>query len=199
MKTRLLLLISAVLALSAVSRAQDTNNASTVFSKLGQGIAALGSSTNWGWVGYGTLGDKTDKSGHRAWGGGVLGLYSLNDFIALGGGVDGLTGLDRRGQATIISADIQARLPFHPLSGFSTNSFAQKFTMTPYLYTGTGTSFGSTINSTVIVHEGEGINFDVYSFGTWQIGAGFALIQRQNAGAYSGGYKDIVLSIHHPF
>lgn len=190
-------IIVAALALAAVSRAQDTNI--NVFGKLGQGIAALGGSTNWGWVAYGTLGNKTDKAGHRAWGGGALGLYSLSDFIALGGGIDGLTGLDKKGQATIISADIQARLPFHPLSQFSTNAFAQKFTMTPYLYTGTGTSFGATINSTVIVHEGEGVNLDLYSFGTWDVGVGFALIQRQNAGAYSGGYKDIVLSIHHPF
>ena len=195
---KLLAVIGIACSLAMVSHAQDTNN--NVFTELGKSLESLGSSTNWGWVAYMTKGNHKDAAGHTAYGGGILGLYSINNFIALGGGVDDLTGLDNKGQATIISADVQARLPIHPLASFSTNSFAQNFTTTFYLYTGTGTPFGATINSSFIVHEGEGVNLDLVSFGNdWNFGIGYAMIQRQNAGVYSGGYQDITLSLHHSF
>jgi hypothetical protein len=191
MKTLLALTLGLFIALPAV--AQTTNT----LTKIGAGIAALGSSTNWGFVGYGTLGHKT-KLG-TAYGGGILGIYSINDFMGLGGGIDELSGLDRKGQTTIISANLQAQLPTHPLSMFWTNSFAENFTFTPFLYSGVGTPFGASINQSAVVHEGEGVNLDLFKTGTWEIGLGFALIQRQNAGIYSGGYKNILVAIHHPF
>lgn len=188
------LLIGAVLALTAATQAQTNDN---VLTKLGQGLAALGTSTNWGFVGYGTLGHKT-KVG-TAYGGGLLGIYNLNSFIGLGGGVDELTGLDRKGQATIISANVQLQAPLHPLSLFSTNSFSENFAVTPFLYSGLGTPLGSTINQSAVAHEGEGVAVDLFKAGTWDFCVGFAYIERQNAGIYSGNYKNILLAVHHPF
>lgn len=200
LKKLLAAIVVAVLATASSQAQTQTNNDSNTLTKLGQGIAALGTSTNWGWVAYGTLGRNKDKQGHQAYGGGVLGLYSLNNFISLGGGIDDITGLSGKGQVTIVSADIQAQLPMHPFTIFSTNGFAQNFTLTPYLYTGTGTPFGATINQSVVVHEGEGVNLDLVSFGNdWTVGLGYALIQRQNAGSYSGGYQDITIALHHSF
>lgn len=200
---KLLVLVGAVLV-AAVTNAQTTNSHNP-FIELGQGLAALGTSTNWGFVGYGTQGSSKTvitngkKTTSRAYGGGLLGIYSLSDFIGVGGGVDELTGLKTKGQATIINATIQAQLPLKPLSLFWTNGFAENFTLTPGLYSSLGTPIGSTISQSAVAHEGEFVNVDIYNFGTWTIGAGYALIQRQNAEEYSGNYKNYFITLHHPF
>lgn len=198
MKYLKLLLVTITACLSLEATAQTSTNSNNPFVELGQGISALGSSTNWGFVGYGTLGDKK-VNGQQAYGGGLLGIYSLNNFIGLGGGVDELTGLSGASQTTIISANVQLQMPLRPLTLFSTNSFAQSFAITPFLYSGLGTPIGGALNQSAISHEGEGINVDLFKFSNWQFGVGFAYIERQNAGAYSGNYKNIFLSLHHPF
>lgn len=192
-----LITIIGVVLLATVSQAQDTNG--NVITDLGKGLSALGGSTNWGFASYVTLKNGKDKRGKSAYGGGFLGIYSLNKFMGLGGGVDTITGLGGHAQTTILSFSVQGQLPMHPLSLFWTNSFAENFATTPYLYSGLGTPLGSGISQSAVIHEAEGINLDIVKFGNWELGAGFALVQRQNAGAYNGGYKDFVLTIHHPF
>lgn len=195
---KLISTIIGITSLVMVTNAQNTND--NVFQKFGQAIGAIGSSTNWGWAGYITRSSFTDKKGSHAIGGGILGIYELNDFMGLGGGIDDIGGLSTKGQVTIMSFNVQAQFPMHPLSSFWTNSFAQKFTLTPYIYSGLGTPFGSSINQSAVIHEAEGVNLDLYSFGNdWEIGIGYAMAQRQNAGDYSGNYKDITISLHHSF
>ena len=173
--------------------------ASAASSKLGGIINAteiifrnLASATNWGVVPYASIG--ADKSNKGKVGGGILTLYNFNQFVGAG------VGLDYLGQLTLVSGNVELQLPLQPFLFISTNGFFANFTMTPFVYSGIGTSISGTSGSAVSTHEGEGVNFDVLNLGSgWKIGGGVAFIERQNAGKYSGNYVNPFLAFRKGF
>lgn len=198
-----LIAIGVALAVT-VSNAQTTTitvrpNSGTI-GKVQLALNALGSATNWAFVPYATYGARAVqvlKQKERAKGGGIIGIYNFNSFIGVGGGVDYITGIGKS-QLTVLSANIQAQLPLNPLSTFFTNSWAQSFTVTPFVYSALGKPFSGTTQP-VVTHEGEGVNVDLFKWNSWDIGIGYAYIERQNAGNYNGDYDNFFLTAHRPF
>lgn len=143
----------------------------------------LKGATNWAVVPYGSYGLKNHKIG-----GGILALYDFNNYIGSG------IGLDEMGSLSVVSGNIQLKLPIKPLA-FTGWGWATNFVTTPFVYSGIGTPLGGSGGSGIVTHEGEGINFDVAKLWGGEFSVGAAVIQRQGAGPiYSGTYFNPFIS-----
>lgn len=165
---------------TAVSNGAPTSSGITWGGLLSAGqrvFSSLKGATNWAVAPYASYGLKNHK-----FGGGILALYDFNNFVGSGIGIDEL------GSLSIVSANVQLKLPLKPLA-FTGWSWATNLITTPFVYSGVGVPMGGTSGSGAVTHEGEGVNFDVAKLwgGTFSLGA--AYIQRQGAGpVYSGTY-----------
>jgi|SRR5579863_3335246 len=150
-------------------------------------FADLQGATNWAVVPYMSYG----LDNHRV-GGGILGLYDFNDFIGSGIGVDEL------GSLSLVSANVQLKLPLKPLA-FTGWSWATNLVTIPFVYSGVATAIGGTSGSGASTIEGYGANFDIAHVFGGTLGIGAAYTQRQNAGIYSGDYIHGLLDLRWGF
>ena len=120
MKTKLALLAALILC-AGYSQAQ-TNQ--TTLDKV---IADMGgiSATNLAVEAYATYAPKAPTK----WGGGALIIYNVNNFVGLG------LGLDWLGSFSLVSANVQFSLPYHPLSSYP------NFELVPFALLGVATAY----------------------------------------------------------
>lgn len=200
MKNKLSLIIG-IACLAMVTHAQTTyttNSSGQVFvttpiptnSAPGGGLlleakailVSLENATNYAVVSYLSYGLNNHKVG-----GGVLALYNFNNYIGAGVGADYL------GQFSLVSANVQLKLPLKPLA-FTKWAWAQDLVMTPFAFSGLGTPFSGTGGSGIATHIGAG---DYFQFGhLWggRFNIGGAYIDREGAGKYSGKYANALFA-----
>jgi hypothetical protein len=116
---------------------------------------------------------------HKHIGGGLLLAYNFNNYAAAGAGVDYL------GQFTMVSANLQFKLPLYPLKSLGTNSFFQNFMVAPFAITGVGTPMSGAPTGAVTIEDVGGY-FEYGHFLGGRFNTGVAWGQWNNAGAYSG-------------
>ena len=149
----------------------------TVLGKLGSFIGGSGitQATNYAFAPYFTYAPSAPKG--RQWGGGMLVIYNVNDFLGAGIGGDFL------GQFTLVSGNVQLKVDTRPLSflgGYATN-----IVVTPFGLVGAGTPFSGTSQSVIgIADVGGNVAFGHWLGGTF--GTGVAWGTWTGAGQYSG-------------
>ena len=111
------------------------------------------------------------KSG--TWGGGVLALYNLNNYIGTGVGIYYL------GQWFDFNGTVQLQLPI---------VFSSNIVLTPFIAGGIGTSFAGAgnANGDIDVISQMGVNADLFTIGGWRFGTGGFFGTISGAGQYSG-------------
>jgi hypothetical protein len=111
------------------------------------------------------------KSG--TWGGGVIGLYNVTDYLGTGIGIYYL------GVWYEFNGTVQLQYPL-PLTTW--------LTLAPFVAAGIGTSFAGagTANGDVDIISQLGVNADLFKLGNWQIGAGGFFGNITGAGQFSG-------------
>ena len=116
----------------------------------------------------------------RRFGAGILAIYNVNDYVGAGLGVDYL------GQATLVSANMELKLPIQPLANIApTNSFLHSITVTPFALAGVGKPFsGAGGGAIAITDMGAAVSFGHLWGG--QFNTGLAYGRWDNAGIYSG-------------
>lgn len=120
------------------------------------------------------------QNGASKVGGGVLGLYNLNQNIAAGIGVDWL------GQFTMVSGNIQFKVPTHPLAYFG----APNFTVTPLVGAALGTPFSGNGNENNNITTMQIAGADIrlpWQVLTGNIGVGGAWVNVTGTKDYNGG------------
>lgn len=112
-----------------------------------------------------------DKQG--TWGGGVIGLYNVTDYLGTGIGLYNLGGWYE------FNGTVQLQYPL---------SLASWMVVTPFLAAGIGTSFAGagSANGNVDVISQIGVNADLFKLGNWQFGGGGFFGNITGAGQYSG-------------
>ena len=181
---KLIAVIGAVLLLAVTTHAQTNTTTGTSF--LSQLWSDLGSATNFAVVPYGSYGLNNHKVG-----GGALALYNFNNYVGAG------IGADYMGQFSLVTANIELKLPTHPLSFVGWTNF----TATPFVYSGIGTpmSGAGTANGGISTHLGAGANVDLLKALGGEISVGGAYVARTGAGDYSGKYLNVFLAWRHGF
>jgi hypothetical protein len=133
-------------------------------------ISDIGGMTNYAVEPYFTYAPKAPTKV----GGGVLALYNVNNYVGLGLGIDWL------GSFSLISANVELSLPFHPLSQYPT------LVAYPFVIGGAGTAYSGSgnFNGTVSTVEdiGAAVKFGHVLGG--QFNAGLCYGQWTGAGAY---------------
>lgn len=116
-------------------------------------------------------------SGNRI-GGGVLAVYNVSKFVGTGLGVDYL------GQFSLVSANVQIKVPTHPFT-FTGVSWATNISVVPFALAGVGTSLsGSQSGAIAITDAGAYVGFGHLWGGEFNTGVAYG--RWDNAGAYSG-------------
>lgn len=151
---------------------------------LGQVWSDLSTATNIAVVPYAAYGLNNHKLG-----GGVLGLYNFNNYVGAGIGVDYV------GEFSMVSANIELKLPMRPLAPFGLTNFVA----TPFVFSGLGTPFSGSSGSGVSTHLGAGANFDVTKLWGGQLSVGAAYVTRSGAGLYSDKYVEPFIAWRHGF
>ncbi len=121
-------------------------------------------------------------------GGGVMALYNLSQYVGAG------VGLDYLGNFTLVAADVEFQLPTHPLSPLGLTNFL----FTPFTLGGVGTPIGGAGGdngglSTAVVVGGAFDPWTLFNAKSpdilgGKIAVGGAYGQRFNAGDYSGKF-----------
>jgi hypothetical protein len=108
----------------------------------------------------------------------LLAFYDLNNYTALGGG------LDYMGQLNLFSGNVQLKLPIHPLTTFGLTNF----TATPVITAGIGSAFAGagTDNGGITTIYNGGLAVGLTSWHGWDLGAAAGFGTRTGAGKYSG-------------
>ena len=119
--------LSLLLAFLALSARAQTNvlstNALTTVDKI---LALVGTPTNYAVEPYMTYAPKAPTKV----GGGILGIYNVNNYLGLG------IGLDWLGDFSLVSGNVQLQAPFHPLPG----TFPS-LVVSPFLLGGVATAY----------------------------------------------------------
>jgi len=179
----------ATITLSLSLQAQPTNNgaagtnasAPTISGALTELYAALESSglttaTNYAVEPYLTY--APSAPGGNQVGGGLLAVYNLSTYLGTGLGADYL------GQFSLVSAQVQLKLPTHPFA-FTGASWATNIVVAPFALAGVGTGLsGSTGTAIAVTDAGAYVEFGHWWGGRFNTGA--AIGRWSNAGAYSG-------------
>jgi hypothetical protein len=121
-------------------------------------------------------------------GGGVMALYNLSQYLGAG------VGLDYLGSFTLVAADVELQLPTHPLSPLGLTNFL----FTPFTLGGVGTPIGGAGSangglSTAVVVGGAFDPWTLFNAKSpdilgGKIAVGGAYGNRFNAGDYSGKF-----------
>lgn len=188
MKMNIKTILAAALCcgLFTVARAQTNNTAGpaqpdllgspTIQGGVQQIVDAVGSATNYAVSVYGTY--APDVKNTSKWGGGVLGLYNLNDYVAPAIGVDYL------GRFSLISANMTLQVAVYPFRN-SRIVLLRQVMVTPLGIIGAGHPMsGANSGLTGIYDVGGQIRFGHFLGG--QFGTGVTWGKWTNAGDYSG-------------
>lgn len=119
---------------------------------------------------------------NHAYGGGLMALYNIGDYVSAG------LGSDYAGEWRLFSGTVTAHYSFNVTS---------KLSLTTYGLVAAGTSVGGagTDNGTLATGEGGGVHFNYHFNDAWSAGLGFGYVQRQNCGDFSGGSEMLTASL----
>lgn len=168
-------LISLLACVSLSAFAQTSTNlppASTgIWDTVGQTLEGI---TNFAVAPYFTYA----KDAPKHFGGGLLGVYNVNNNLGLGTGVDWL------GEFSMVNANVSLKLPIHPF-GFIGHP---EWSLSPFGLVGFGTplSGAEKANGTLSTIEGAGAFFDFIKGKKWHGGAGYEYSNWDGAGKFSG-------------
>lgn len=158
--------ISAVTFLAALTIQAQTNQ--TVFDKV---INDFGGLTNYAIEPYATYAPNAPTK----YGGGVLGIYNVNNYVGLG------LGLDWLGNFNLVSGNVQLSLPFHPLP-----STFPSLVISPFILGGIATAYSGAGkfngNASTIQDIGAYLKFGHLLGGSFNAGACYG--QWTGVGAY---------------
>jgi len=128
-------------------------------------------------VAYGTY-----FNNNHAFGGGVMALYNIGDYVSAG------IGSDYAGEWRMFSGTVTAHYHF---------AVTPKLSLTLYGLAAAGTSVGGagSDNGSLATGEGGGFHWTYQFNDQWSAGLGAGYIQRQNCGAFSGGSEMMTLSV----
>lgn len=180
-----LLMIWTLLLLFAVcAKATETNN---WWQETWNAVKPIASATNYSFSPYATYAPHSPKK----WGGGILAVYNVNNYVGVGAGVDYL------GQFSLVSANVQLKMDIHPLAFIG----ATNFISTPFVLAGVGTPFSGTSTApTAIAISDAGMNLsiaDIYK--GWILGVAGAYGRWDNAGPYTGERYHGAITLRHGF
>jgi len=181
-------IIASLILVSALAvQAQSSGSFSGGLQQIGD---AVSSSTNWTAIaGYGhsTSGNKSLLFADIA--------YNFNQNVGIVGGYDYLFG-NGNSQANIVKGGVTLSLPMHPFA-FLGSTFATNITCTPFVadLLATPKNSGAGIGNIMTT----GVNFDVYSFKNFELGAGVQIEKRTGQGDWDGSYYLVHLAISRKF
>jgi len=183
-KTILLLAVS----LSLTGYSADTNTPPTTGGILQDVKGSLGNITNYAFAPYLTYAPKAPTK----YGGGILALYNVNNYVGAGVGVDWL------GHFNLASGNVTLKVPTHPIAFLH---WGWNPSFTPNVLAGVGVPFGGAkqSNGGVSGIAGVGGNLDLFDWKGFNLGAGAELINWSSADAYSGKHYEVFLDIHKGF
>lgn len=173
---KFLTLIGALACISVSAQTTPTNTLAwyqTIWSDIT--TSGIEDATNYSFEPYATYAPSAPHN--RQWGGGMLAIYNVNNYLGAGIGADYL------GQFTMVSGNIQLKVDTTPLAflgGFATN-----IVVTPFALAGVGTPLGGSSSGPISITDVGG----AVSFGhLWggRFNTGLAWGQWSNAGLYSG-------------
>lgn len=120
-------------------------------------------------------------------GGGIFAAYNISKYIGTG------LGLDYLGQFSLVSADVQLKLPTHPFASVSwAPTWSTNIAVCPFALAGVGKSLSGGADGAIAVTDaGAYVGFGHLWGG--QFNTGFAYGRWDNAGAYSGARYHIFL------
>jgi hypothetical protein len=177
-----IVLIIAALTLTFSAKAQTTN-APTISSALGELYAAIASSglataTNYAFEPYLTY--APDAPSKNKIGGGIFIAYNLDKYVSSG------LGFDYQGQLSLVSANVELKVPLHPFKSLTMFSGAlTNIAIVPFGIGGLGKALGGTSSGAIAVTDaGAYIGFGHLWGGNFNVGAAWG--RWDNAGAYSG-------------
>ena len=208
-----LLTLALLLSFSCVSRAQtiitehadgtmSTNvlaNTTSSWTSIESVLGSLGISTNPTNYALATGAGFGPNSEVAAWA--VL-TMNVNNYVGTVLGVDHLWYGGKKGSANIVSGGLNLSIATHPLQWFtsSTNTWAYNLKVTPFALAMVGSPLNGTSNDGGLCAVNRvGANVDIFSFSGWNVGALLDYGNRVGAGAYSGSWVDIGLSIRKGF
>jgi hypothetical protein len=118
---KILLTIGLAALLAGIAQAQTVTN-ETLLDKV---ISDLGGATNYAVEPYATYAPNAPTK----WGGGLLAVYNVNQYVGVG------LGLDWLGEFSLVSGNVTLSLPFHPLSAYPS------LVLTPFVLAGIATPY----------------------------------------------------------
>lgn len=204
--------IIAAVCLAFSAQAQTTTtNVPNLMGDIGNVLGDIGLSsnpTNYAFAPF--FGVKTTKNadGKRPVSAGLVIIENVNNNIGIAGGIDHLWLGGKAGSANIVSGGLSLKAPFYPLryvtsflgTSLGTNTWAYNFLATPYAIVLIGTPLNGTSNDGGLANINRaGVNFDVYNFKGWKLGAGGDYGNRNGAGNYSGNWIDFTLNVRKGF
>lgn len=129
----------------------------------------------------------------QKYGGGVLAVYNINNYVGAG------VGLDWLGQFNMVSGNVQLKLPTHPLA-FAGGAWTN-VTATPFAIGAIATPLGGagSDNRSAATIAGAGAAVGVADWLGGKIDIGYGWVNWTGAGDYSGNHHEFFLAWHKPF
>ena len=160
--------ILALIAIIGLSFATQAQTNQTTLDKI---LAMVGTPTNYAVEPYFTFAPNAPTKV----GGGVLGIYNVNNYVGLGVGVDWL------GNFSLVSGNVQLQAPFHPFP----NQFPSLIA-SPFVLAGVGTAYSGAGNFngqvSSVADAGAYFKFGHFLGGAFNVGACYG--QWTGVGAY---------------
>lgn len=171
----LLIVWCAILFVALGVKAQDTNG---WWKQTWNAVSPLTTATNYSFNPYFTY--APDAPNGQKVGGGLLAVYNVNNYLGAG------IGFDYLGQFTLVSANVELKLPIHPFTTLApTNTFLHDLSVTPFALVGAGTPMsGASTGVSSIVDTGAIFQFGHLWGGQFNVGGAYG--RWDNAGIYSG-------------
>lgn len=176
MKKLMFSIVLGVASIATITRA-DTNNPAGLQTFLDSATSA----SNYTAVVYASHFDSNNK-----FGGGVMLLYNIGDYVSAG------LGSDYAGEWRMFSGTVNVH---------KTWNLNSKLSLDTYGIVAAGTSVGGagTSNGSLATGEGGGAHFNYRINDKWSAGLGGGYIQRQGCGEFSGGSEIVTVSVGFKF
>jgi len=184
---RLILLPLLALCLTAAAQTPTNSAPPKALSFLSELAGNLGNATNWTIAPYATYAPTAPTK----YGGGVLAVYNVNEYIGAGSGVDWL------GEFNLISANVTLRVPTRPFTALGWSNVIA----TPFIIAGIGTPVGGVgvNNGSVSTIEGAGLSLDVGKIKGWNFGLGYAYDNWTGVGDFGGRHHQAFVKLSKGF
>lgn len=173
-KWTLALIVCAALLFTPSVKAQTISGG---ISEIYNAISTSGitTATNYAIEPYFTYANNAPKA--NRFGGGIFAAYNINQYVGTGIGIDYL------GQFSLVSANVQLKVPLHPFSSLS--GWITNVAVCPFAIGGLGKAMsGTSAGAIAITDTGAYIGLGHLWGGQFNIGACYG--RWDNAGAYSG-------------